>query len=49
MYLLGQSSHVSAMINFNSDACFEKEETEKIMKLLDSVSEIISNTDTPQI
>ena len=46
MYLLGQSSHISAMANLKgypySDACFEKvEKGGKMMKLLDSV--LISN------
>ena len=49
--LLGQSSHVLWQILRYpySNACFEKVEKGKIMKCLDSISELISNIDIPEI
>ena len=47
MHPLGPSTHVSAMANFKGTHTlmhvFEKVEKGKIMKLLDNISEMISN------
>ena len=47
VYLLGQSSHVSAIANLKGThtECFEKVEEGKLIKLLDSITELISNND----
>ena len=53
MYLLGAATRAAASTILGvlpySKACLRKVEREKTMKLLDSISELISNTDMPKI
>ena len=53
MHILVPSTHVFFCGNFYvysySDACVEKVDKRKIMKLLNCISELISNIDLPEI
>ena len=53
VYLLGKSSHVSAMTNLKGTHALmpvlKRGEKRKMMKLLESISKLVSKSDIPEI